>query len=287
MRHALSPRLFNHVLSCHSTRTRHSSDHSSYQISSGTSLRIHTSHPVGWYSIPTKLLPQQSPTTGSQSTTRLRPILHLDTLISSKMSAAVLSAPPSYTESVRRSKSVDHQRRPKQKVFVPDTIDRLDDTAFGGYYHHGGPYDATRPSFNINRKFSPLAATKEGNKAAWEATPRELQMDALLKGRPLDGVGSIPPGKRSMNGQVMDYEEGEDLMRAMNPGGGAYKRWPGVVRLATFLPPPPQHHQRGIFPLTSLHAQLTHSAAIRPQRPERQRRARVYHRQRAQEARGR
>ncbi|PSR82778.1 hypothetical protein BD289DRAFT_436846 [Coniella lustricola] len=143
---------------------------------------------------------------------------------------SLVAAPPSYNESVRRSKSVGHhqQRRPKQKVFVPDTIDRLDDTAFGGYYHHGGPYDATRPSFNRNHKLSPIAATNEGNKAAWEATPREAQMDALLKGRPLDGVGIVPPGERAMNGQVMDYEEGEDLMRQMSPGGGAYKRWPGI-----------------------------------------------------------
>ncbi|KAF3764683.1 hypothetical protein M406DRAFT_356623 [Cryphonectria parasitica EP155] len=141
---------------------------------------------------------------------------------------SVLSAPPPYENSVRRSKSVGHPRRPKQKIFIPDTIDRLDDTSFGGHYHHGGPYDATRPSFNRNRKLSPLAATKEGNKAAWEATPRELQLDAILKGRPLDGVGIVPPGERALNGQKMDYEEGEDLMREMNPGGGAYKRWPDL-----------------------------------------------------------
>lgn len=145
---------------------------------------------------------------------------------------SLVAPPPSYHDSVRRSKSMGHhQRRPKQKVFVPDTIDRLDDTAFGGFYHHGGPYDATRPSFNRNRKLSPVAATNEGNKAAWKATPRELQLDALLKGRPLDGVGTVPPGERALNGQLMDYEEGEDLMRQMSPGGGAYKRWPGIVSI--------------------------------------------------------
>lgn len=139
---------------------------------------------------------------------------------------------------MRRSKSVNsaHPRRPKQKKYVADIIDRLDDTSVGGHYHHGGPYDAAARSFNINPKFSPIAATREGNKAAWEATPREAQLDALLKGRPLDGVGVVPPGHRAMNGQVMQYEEGPDLMREMSPGGGAYKRWPGIVSIDD--PPP-------------------------------------------------
>lgn len=134
---------------------------------------------------------------------------------------------------VRRSKSLGpstrHSKKPKQKKYAPDPIDKLDTTSFGGFYHHGGPFDAARPSFNINPKFSPIAATKYGNKAAWEATPREAQLDALIKGRPLDGVGIVPPGHRTMNGQVMQYEEGTDMMRDLEPGGGAYKRWPGIV----------------------------------------------------------
>lgn len=147
---------------------------------------------------------------------------------------SLIDAPPSYTSSVRRSKSLGpSQRKPKLKKYVPDPIDKLDTTAFGGFYHHGGPYDAARPSFNVNPKFSPLAATQEGNKAAWEATPREAQLDALMKGRPLDGVGIVPPGHRSMNGQLMEYEDGPDLMRDMEPGGGAYKRWPGIVRFTS------------------------------------------------------
>lgn len=162
---------------------------------------------------------------------------------------SLIDAPPSYTDTVRRSKSVGHNtsssssssrhsnstRRPKQKRYIADTIDRLDTTGIGGAYHHGGPYDAALPSFNLNRKFSPLAATKDGNRAAWEATPREAQLDALLQGRPLDGVGVIPPGHRAMNGQIMEYEEGPDLMRDMEPGGGAYKRWPGIVGLSPSL----------------------------------------------------
>ncbi|CAN8101036.1 unnamed protein product [Discula destructiva] len=142
---------------------------------------------------------------------------------------SLLDVPPPYTTRDRRSKSLDPARRkPKQRKYVPDPIDKLDSTSFGGFYHHGGPYDAARPSFNINPKFSPIAATKEGNKAAWEATPREAQLDAILKGRPLDNVAAVPPGHRAMNGQVMDYQEGADMMRDLNPGGGAYKRWPGI-----------------------------------------------------------
>lgn len=159
---------------------------------------------------------------------------------------SLLDTPPSYDDSVRRSKSLDPQhRRPKQRKHVADVIDRLDESAIGGYYHHSGPYDATMRSFNLNKEFSPVAATKEGNKAAWMATPREAQLDALRKGRPLDGVGIVPPGHRAMNGQVMQYEEGADLMRDMSPGGGAYKRWPGIVCSSgplTPLPPSPNTH---------------------------------------------
>ncbi|KAJ4416854.1 hypothetical protein N0V82_006493 [Gnomoniopsis sp. IMI 355080] len=139
---------------------------------------------------------------------------------------SLIDVPPSYASSVRRSKSVGSSRhKPKQRKYVPDPIDKLDSTSFGGFYHHGGPYDAARPSFNINPKFSPIAATKEGNKAAWDATPREAQLDALLKGRPLDGVSFVPPGHRAMNGQLMEYEEGSDMMRECDPMGGAYKQW--------------------------------------------------------------
>ncbi|KUI70431.1 hypothetical protein VM1G_05879 [Cytospora mali] len=137
--------------------------------------------------------------------------------------------PPSYDSSVRRSKSDRSSRRSsKPKKYVADTIDQLDTTSFGGPYHHGGPYDATLRSFNVNKHYSPVAAVKEGNKAAWEATPREAQLDALLKGRPLDGVASVPPGERALNGEIMEYEYGTDMFRDPDAGGGAYNRWPGL-----------------------------------------------------------
>lgn len=143
-------------------------------------------------------------------------------------------SPPAYSPFPHPSTRSRHSQfrgpqKPRQKKYAPDPIDKLDTTSFGGFYHHGGPFDAARPSFNINPKFSPLAATKEGNRAAWEATPRERQLDMLVKGRPLDGVAFVPPGERAMNGEVMRYEEAEDMMRELNPDGGAYKRWPGIV----------------------------------------------------------
>lgn len=142
---------------------------------------------------------------------------------------SLLDAPPSYDSSLRRAKSDRAHRRPKPKKYVADTIDRLDTTPFGGPYHHGGPYDATMKSFNLNSKFSPVAATPLGNRAAWQATPREAKLDALLRGRPLDGTASVPPGERTLNGEIMDYEYSTDMLRDPHAGGGAYKQWPGVV----------------------------------------------------------
>lgn len=142
---------------------------------------------------------------------------------------SLLDAPPSYGSSLRRAKSDRAHRRPKPKKYVADTIDRLDTTPFGGPYHHGGPYDATMKSFNLNSKFSPVAATPLGNRAAWQATPREAKLDALLRGRPLDGTASVPPGERTLNGEIMDYEYSTDMLRDPHAGGGAYKQWPGVV----------------------------------------------------------
>ncbi|POS78262.1 hypothetical protein DHEL01_v203346 [Diaporthe helianthi] len=193
---------------------------------------------------------------------------------------SLLEAPPSYDGSPRRTKSDRAQRRPKPRKYVADTIDRLDTSPFGGPYHHGGPYDATMKSFNLNSKFSPVAARSgaphwtqvpagyasadkrnksrenevkwtmpskkqnihstwwsiiltnisfhEGNKAAWKATPREAKLDALLRGRPLDGTASVPPGERALNGELMDYEYSTDMLRDPHAGGGPYKQWPGV-----------------------------------------------------------
>ena len=47
--------------------------------------------------------------------------------------------------------------------------------------------------------------------------------------RPLDGVAAYPPGSTDPTGHVYDYEQGENLMTACGPEGGAYKRWPGVA----------------------------------------------------------
>jgi hypothetical protein len=41
-------------------------------------------------------------------------------------------------------------------------------------------------------------------------------------------VATYPPGATDLNGHVYSYEQGENMMTAGNPDGGAYKRWPGV-----------------------------------------------------------
>ncbi|EXF80329.1 hypothetical protein CFIO01_11612 [Colletotrichum fioriniae PJ7] len=109
---------------------------------------------------------------------------------------------------------------------VTDTIDSLD--SIGGVYHHGGPYDATLASRNRNKRYAPVEAVKESNMEALRATPREYIQDSLDKHVPLQGTGLIPAGGTDMSGNVMNYEEGADLMREPNNQGGAYKRWDGI-----------------------------------------------------------
>ncbi|KXH31001.1 hypothetical protein CNYM01_14000 [Colletotrichum nymphaeae SA-01] len=109
---------------------------------------------------------------------------------------------------------------------VTDTIDSLD--SIGGVYHHGGPYDATLASRNRNKKYAPVEAVRESNMEALRATPREYIQDSLDKHVPLQGTGLIPAGGTDMSGNVMNYEEGADLMREPNNQGGAYKRWDGI-----------------------------------------------------------
>ncbi|KAB1718543.1 hypothetical protein FNE72_29140, partial [Klebsiella pneumoniae] len=99
----------------------------------------------------------------------------------------------------------------------------------GGNYHHGGPYDATLTSRNLNSKYSPVAAVKDSNRDALRATPRENVLDSLNFHVPLQGTASIPPGGVDMSGNVMDYTEGADLMREPDAAGGPYKRWDGIV----------------------------------------------------------
>lgn len=108
----------------------------------------------------------------------------------------------------------------------PDTIDTLDNSGLGAY-HHGGPYDATLYARN-NTSNSPLAALKDSNAEALKATPKEKIIDSVRHHRPLDGVAAYAPGDYDRNGRLYTYEEGDNMMTESQPGGGAYKRWPGV-----------------------------------------------------------
>ncbi|KAH8813166.1 hypothetical protein F5884DRAFT_326974 [Xylogone sp. PMI_703] len=107
-----------------------------------------------------------------------------------------------------------------------DTIDALDDS-MGVAYHHEGPYDATLLARNTSYNSSPVAATMGTNRETLKATPKEFIRDALDKHVPLQGTAIIPSGAVGMDGNVMDYEEGIDMMRDPTAGGGAYKRWEG------------------------------------------------------------
>ena len=118
------------------------------------------------------------------------------------------------------------RHRPRQ-ASETDIIDALD--TIGGTYHHGGPYDATLLSRNMKKKYSPVAAVADSNREALRATPREFIQDSLQKHRPLQGTAIIPPGERDMNGYMMQYEEGADLMREPDAPGGPYRRWGGRV----------------------------------------------------------
>ncbi|PKS12805.1 hypothetical protein jhhlp_001016 [Lomentospora prolificans] len=120
--------------------------------------------------------------------------------------------------------------RPRRQTYTrPDPIDVLDNTPIGGAYHHGGPYDATLAANNRDTKYSPVAAVHESNMAALKATPREYVKDSLIKHVPLQGTATIPPGEPDFNGDIMDYEDGADLMREPDAMGGAYKRWDGLT----------------------------------------------------------
>ncbi|KAF8476982.1 hypothetical protein BDZ91DRAFT_708468 [Kalaharituber pfeilii] len=121
------------------------------------------------------------------------------------------------------------QRAPHLRRGIPtDTIDSLDGTFFGGgYYHHEGPYDATLAARQIPGH-APVDAVKYSNAQALAATPRANIMDSLLKHKPLQGVGLVPPGMVGPGGQIFDYEE-YDVQRK----DGMLGRWPGVEYLDT------------------------------------------------------
>ncbi|KAH0593879.1 hypothetical protein MHUMG1_08201 [Metarhizium humberi] len=126
----------------------------------------------------------------------------------------------------REARAAERPHRHRKRISETDTIDALD--TIGGAYHHGGPYDATLRSRNLNKKYSPVAAVQDSNMEAIRATPRENIMDSLIKHVPLQGTASIPSGARDMRGRIMYYEEGADLMREPDAAGGAYKRWDGI-----------------------------------------------------------
>ena len=122
--------------------------------------------------------------------------------------------------------TADRMRHSTRKHHIrPDSIDKLDEV--GATYHHGGPYDATLYARN-NSKDSPLQALRDSNSEALKATPQEKIVDSLKGHRPLDGTAAYAPGEMGRNGHVYEYEQGENMMTDLNPGGGAYKRWPGV-----------------------------------------------------------
>lgn len=127
----------------------------------------------------------------------------------------------------RDAKAADRPHRHRKRISETDTIDALD--TIGGAYHHGGPYDATLMSRNLDKKYSPVAAVEESNMEAIRATPRENIIDSLTKHVPLQGTSSIPSGSPDMSGRIMQYQEGADLMREPDAAGGAYKRWDGIV----------------------------------------------------------
>ena len=120
-----------------------------------------------------------------------------------------------------------HHLRKKYQVGA-DSIDRLDNLT--GAYHHEGPYDATLLARNTSYTNSPIEAVSASNEEALKATPREMIKDSVEKHRPLDGTAMVPPGMADRYGNVYNYKEGTDMMVENNPEGGAYKRWPGVVR---------------------------------------------------------
>ncbi|KEZ42339.1 Uncharacterized protein SAPIO_CDS5506 [Scedosporium apiospermum] len=129
----------------------------------------------------------------------------------------------------KRPKGGTHRGHHRRESYArPDPIDVLDNTPFGGAYHHTGPYEATLAANNMNKKYSPVAAVHESNMAALRATPREYVQDSLTKHVPLQGTATIPPGEPDFNGDIMDYEDGADLMREPDAGGGPYRRWEGL-----------------------------------------------------------
>lgn len=141
-------------------------------------------------------------------------------------------------EDNKKANRAPHLR--KKHLVGADAIDRLDNLI--APYHHEGPYDATLLARNTSYTNSPVGAVSTTNEEALKATPREMIKDSVEKHRPLDGTAMVPPGMADRYGNTYNYQEGTDMMIENNPEGGAYKRWPGMVRSPlnnTINPHPP------------------------------------------------
>lgn len=129
----------------------------------------------------------------------------------------------------RENRTAD--RRHRKRFSNADTIDLLDHSYIGPKLHHEGPYDAALAGRNAYKKYSPLEAVRDSNAQALRATPQAYINDSLTKHRPLQGTAIVPPGSADYQGNIMDYEEGADLMREPDAAGGAYRRYEGIVSL--------------------------------------------------------
>ncbi|VUC20741.1 unnamed protein product [Clonostachys rosea] len=133
---------------------------------------------------------------------------------------------PRSLETIKKEHKTAH-RRHRTRPSQTDIIDSLD--TVGGAYHHSGPFDAASASWNTHKKYSPLEAVHDSNMEALKATPQEYIKDSLERNFPLQGTATIPSGYTDLSGNVMQYEEGTDMMRDPTAGGGAYKRWDGIT----------------------------------------------------------
>lgn len=132
------------------------------------------------------------------------------------------------------ARAAERPLRHRKRISDVDMIDALD--TIGGTYHHGGPYDATLISRNLNKKYSPVAAVQDSNMETLRATPREYIIDSLERHLPLQGTATVPSGGLDLSGSRMSYEEGPDLMREPDAPGGAFKRYDYIVIPPSSLP---------------------------------------------------
>ncbi|KAK3694851.1 hypothetical protein B0T22DRAFT_453593 [Podospora appendiculata] len=135
------------------------------------------------------------------------------------------------TQEHRAADRSPHLHNPRRRQ-PSDTIDSLDHSGPASVtYHHGGPFDPTMETYNKNKKYSPLEAVKDTNMEALRATPTEYVQDSLVKHVPLQGTAIVPPGCQDMGGRTMLYQEGADIMREREAGGGAYRRYDHIPYL--------------------------------------------------------